>query len=162
MSFLTQEAFNRADKERLGSFLTQEAFNRANAPGERLGKYEPCTKKGNRYICRGLDTEIRGRMGDLGCPCNPTMGDLGCAGCPGNCGSKMGDLGLDPNDPLAQLPQLQAATAQAAKVQAVISPWLWVFSIVGFGLALLNTSRVDKMWKRYGGSKFKGLAKPKF
>lgn len=125
MSFLTQEAFERADKERMGSFLTQEAFDRANAPSE--------------------------RMGDLGCPCkgNKGMGDMGCP-----CGD--GGMGLAPDDPLANL------TTQSAKVQATVSPYLWIFSIVGFGLALLNTSRVDSMWKKYGGSKFKGIKKPNF
>lgn len=188
MSFLTQEAFQRADKERLGSFLTQEAFDRANTPKERLS--------------------------DLGCPCGTLYG-MGCAGCNGKC-KGMGDLGkipfrfpgrrrrrrrgqyipspviaplvrpspppfvgwtarpslpgsltmeglgLAPTDPLAQIPALQEATAEAQKVSTVISPWLWVFSVIGFGLGLLNTKRVDAMWKRYGGSKFKGMTKPKF
>ncbi len=159
------------------SFLTQEAFNRADAPGERmsgLGKYGPCVQKKTGYLCKGINADIRSvmedidysrsqRVGDLGCACNPTMGDLGCAGCAGDCkGKGFGDLGLDPADPLAQFPALKPVTAEVAQVSAVVSPYLWIFSIVGFGLALLNTSRVDKMWKRFGGSKWKGIKKPNF
>jgi hypothetical protein len=35
--------------------------------------------------------------------------------------------------------------------QKTISPWLWVFSVVGFGMALMNTHRISKMfgsWKK--------------
>jgi hypothetical protein len=53
------------------------------------------------------------------------------------------------------------ALQEVAKVGAVISPWLWVTSVIGFGLALLNTSRIDSMWTRYGKTTFKGLTKPK-
>lgn len=52
------------------------------------------------------------------------------------------------------------ATAEAANISKIVSPWLWIFSVTGFVTALLNTSRVNSMWKRYGGSKFKGLKKP--
>jgi hypothetical protein len=68
----------------------------------------------------------------------------------------MGGLGLDPAE-LAKMPALQ----EVAKVGAVVSPWLWVTSIIGFGLALLNTKRIDSMWRRYGGTVFKGLKKPR-
>lgn len=36
-----------------------------------------------------------------------------------------------------------------AKAKEQISPWLWVFSIAGFGMALLNTKRVSKMFKTW-------------
>lgn len=59
------------------------------------------------------------------------------------------------NDLLAQ------ATMEAESISKLVSPWLWVLSIAGFGMALLNTSRISKMWQRYSGSKFKGLQKPR-
>lgn len=43
--------------------------------------------------------------------------------------------------------------AQAAPVKAIretISPWLWVLSLIGFGMGILNTRRIKKMftdWK---------------
>jgi hypothetical protein len=33
------------------------------------------------------------------------------------------------------------------EIKAAISPWLWIFSIVGFGMALLNTYRVTRLWR---------------
>jgi hypothetical protein len=42
------------------------------------------------------------------------------------------------------------APSVVLKAQAVISPWLWIFSIVGFGMALINTRRISKI---YGGWK---------
>ena len=47
------------------------------------------------------------------------------------------------------------------EAQKQISPWLWVLSVVGFGLALLNTKRIDAMWKKHGQTKWKGLTKPR-
>lgn len=58
----------------------------------------------------------------------------------------MGDMGL-------ALPE--EAQAIAKKVQAEISPWLWVLSIVSFGLGLINTHRVRKMYRSWQG-KHKG------
>lgn len=49
----------------------------------------------------------------------------------------------------------QAFAERIAKVETIekakefISPWLWVFSIVGFGLALLNTRRVSLMFRKF-------------
>jgi hypothetical protein len=34
------------------------------------------------------------------------------------------------------------------KAHTIISPWLWIFSLVGFGMALINTRRISKI---YGG-----------
>jgi hypothetical protein len=105
---------------------------------------------------------IRIGMDGLGCGCRRGMADLGCDGCAGDCqGKGFGDLGLDPSDPLSQIPALKPIQAQMEMASALVSPWLWVFSVVGFGLAMLNTKRVDAMWGRFGGSKFKGLTKPK-
>jgi hypothetical protein len=136
MSFLTQEAFERGNADRMGSFLTQEAFNRADAE----------------------------KISGMGCPCG-TLNDLGCTGCGGTC-KGMGDLGADPApaapNPFANIPALQPYQAEVTQISGMVSPWLWILSIFGFGMALLNTKRVDSMWKRYGGSKFKGLKKPTF
>lgn len=52
------------------------------------------------------------------------------------------------------------ATAEAANISKLVSPWLWVLSITSFGMAMMNTRRIAAMWKRYGGTKFKGLKKP--
>jgi hypothetical protein len=38
-----------------------------------------------------------------------------------------------------------------AEVRSKVSPWLWVLSIISFGMALTNTRRISKMfgdWKR--------------
>jgi len=51
-------------------------------------------------------------------------------------------LGEDPKFTVAPPPNVVDAAKTA------ISPWLWVFSVVGFGLALLNTRRISKI---YGG-----------
>lgn len=45
-------------------------------------------------------------------------------------------------------PATDFAPESVKAVQALISPWLWIFSVVGFGLALLNTKRISKI---YGG-----------
>lgn len=57
------------------------------------------------------------------------------------------DSGLGQVGPAAALTQ----AAEAAPVKAIreaVSPWLWVVSLFGFGLALLNTQRISKI---YGG-----------
>ena len=33
-------------------------------------------------------------------------------------------------------------------IQKAISPWLWVFSVAGFAMTVLNTSRVSRRLKR--------------
>lgn len=95
-----------------------------------------------------------GMLGNLGhCGCKSRhLGDLGCTLCiPG-----LDGLGLDPAE-LAKMPALQ----EVQKVGAVISPWLWVTSVIGFGLALMNTGRINKMWQRHKGTLWKGLKKPR-
>jgi hypothetical protein len=42
---------------------------------------------------------------------------------------------------LGQIPE------QLETVKAAVSPWLWVFSLVGFGMAVLNTKRIAKMYR---------------
>ena len=44
---------------------------------------------------------------------------------------------------------LLTEAAQAEPIKAVretISPWLWILSVVGFGLAILNTQRIAKIY----------------
>ncbi len=41
--------------------------------------------------------------------------------------------------------------AELAPIKAAreaLSPWLWIFSLAGFGMALLNTSRIKRVYKR--------------
>lgn len=43
-----------------------------------------------------------------------------------------------------------------AKIRATVSPWLWVTSVVSFGMALLNRHQIALMfsgWKRRGQAK---------
>lgn len=55
----------------------------------------------------------------------------------------MGDLGL-------ALPEAPDVVKQ---VQAKISPWLWILSVTGFGMALINTYRLKKMYRTAGKKK---------
>lgn len=32
-------------------------------------------------------------------------------------------------------------------VREAVSPWLWIFSIISFGMAMLNTKRIARMYK---------------
>lgn len=47
---------------------------------------------------------------------------------------------------------VKAANLEPVKAaREMVSPWLWVTSLVGFGMAILNTRRIAKMyttWKR--------------
>jgi len=51
------------------------------------------------------------------------------------------------------------AAADLAPIKAIreaISPWLWVTSLIGFGMGLLNSRRIAKMygdWRRKKGGK---------
>ncbi len=51
-------------------------------------------------------------------------------------------------------PEILKSAAEAAPVKAVreaVSPWLWVLSVVGFGLTILNTRRIARMFKKKFG-----------
>lgn len=40
---------------------------------------------------------------------------------------------------------------QFRKVREAISPWLWILSVAGFGMAMLNTFRIKRIygsWRR--------------
>ena len=50
---------------------------------------------------------------------------------------------------LGQPPEILSKVAEAAPVKSIreaISPWLWALSVIGFGLAILNASRIAKMY----------------
>lgn len=56
--------------------------------------------------------------------------------------------------PAAGLGQdILTASAAAADIQEIkkvreaVSPWLWILSVVGFGMGVLNTRRIGKMFK---------------
>lgn len=54
--------------------------------------------------------------------------------------------------PRAGMSQATALT-KAAQLEPIrmareaVSPWLWIFSLTGFGLTILNTRRIAKMFK---------------
>lgn len=52
-------------------------------------------------------------------------------------------------DVLARLASLEAIKT----AREMVSPWLWVTSLVGFGLALLNTRRIARMYKGWHGKR---------
>ncbi len=56
------------------------------------------------------------------------------------------DEGGDPLSDLAQKPEFKAASEK-------IRPWIWVFSIFGFGMALINTHRIKKIFKSWKGAR---------
>ncbi len=57
---------------------------------------------------------------------------------------------------------LAQATQEAANLSKVVSPWLWVLSLISFGTAMfVNTPRINAMWNRLHMTKFKGLKKPR-
>lgn len=56
---------------------------------------------------------------------------------------------------------ISQATAEASNLSKVVSPWLWVLSVISFSTAMfVNTPRINQMWNRFHMTKFKGLKKP--
>lgn len=55
----------------------------------------------------------------------------------------------DDDDGMGQAEILAKAAAdpRIKGVREAISPWLWVLSIIGFGLGLMNTRRIAKMFR---------------
>jgi hypothetical protein len=44
----------------------------------------------------------------------------------------------------------QAAESEPVKaVRETVSPWLWALSVIGFGMAVLNTQRIAKMYRSW-------------
>ena len=49
--------------------------------------------------------------------------------------------------PLRRIPNMgQISEEELKKAKEQISPWLWIFSITAFAMALLNTRRIGKMY----------------
>lgn len=68
----------------------------------------------------------------------------------------LGQVNVEPIDAFAAQSQAAAAIAPIKAVREAITPWLWVTSLIGFGLGLLNTRRIAKMytdWRRKKGGK---------
>lgn len=62
-------------------------------------------------------------------------------------GPPVAGLGQDPTAILRQAADVEPIR----KTREAISPWLWVLSVVSFGLAIMNTRRIARMfgdWKR--------------
>ena len=71
----------------------------------------------------------------------------------------LGQVDIEPIDAFAEKSQAAAALAPIKAVREAITPWLWVTSLIGFGLGLLNTRRIAKMytdWRRKSAGKAKG------
>ena len=55
-------------------------------------------------------------------------------------------LGRPGKGGLGQLEPLKAAAAdpQVTAIREAVTPWLWIFSLFGFGMSLLNTRRISR------------------
>jgi len=65
-------------------------------------------------------------------------------------------LGASEMDAIAAQSQAAADLAPIKAVREAISPWLWVTSLIGFGMGLLNSNRIAKMysdWRKKKGTK---------
>lgn len=54
-------------------------------------------------------------------------------------------------EPKLVLSSEEGPSGIVAEVRSKVSPWLWVLSIAGFGLTVINSRRITKMfgdWKR--------------
>lgn len=59
-------------------------------------------------------------------------------------------LGRPPGAGMGQATAALARAAELAPIKATreaVTPWLWVLSVFGFGMAILNTRRIGKMFK---------------
>ena len=44
---------------------------------------------------------------------------------------------------------IAAAAAPIVAAREAISPWLWILSIIGFGMTVVNTRRIARMYSRW-------------
>jgi hypothetical protein len=61
-----------------------------------------------------------------------------------------------PLDTLAQESAAAAAVPIIKNIREAVSPWLWVTSLIGFGMGLLNSRRIAKMygdWRKKKGAR---------
>lgn len=63
--------------------------------------------------------------------------------------SGLGQAPLTFLEPSATASSAFEAPEAVKEVQKIISPWLWIFSIVSFSMALLNTSRIKKLYRKW-------------
>ncbi len=61
-------------------------------------------------------------------------------------GEEVDEGGDDPLGKLTSSPEFQEAREK-------IQPWIWVLSIFGFGMALINTHRIKKIFKSWKGAR---------
>lgn len=60
-------------------------------------------------------------------------------------------LGVEPTSNLFAAEQ-KLDTSPSSAIKAIgqsVSPWLWVVSLISFGMALLNTHRVTRLYKKW-------------
>lgn len=50
---------------------------------------------------------------------------------------------------LGQVTVIDEATELAKKGSEFVSPWLWILSGISFGMAILNTSRIKRMYQNW-------------
>lgn len=63
-------------------------------------------------------------------------------------------LGEPPGGGMGEATSVLAKAAElelVKKVRGAVSPWLWVLSIGSFGMAVLNTKRIARMFKGWKG-----------
>lgn len=60
-------------------------------------------------------------------------------------------FGMGQEEPKLVLSSEEGPSGIVAEVRSKVSPWLWVLSIAGFGLTVINSRRITKMfgdWRR--------------
>jgi hypothetical protein len=65
--------------------------------------------------------------------------------------NKAAGMGATTEPPNLVLDSKDGPNGIIAEVRANVSPWLWILSVVSFGMALVNAKRISKMfgdWKR--------------
>jgi hypothetical protein len=63
----------------------------------------------------------------------------------------LGAVEVNPIDVWTEKSKAAAAIAPIKAVREAVTPWLWVTSLIGFGMGLLNSRRIAKMysdWRR--------------
>lgn len=63
-------------------------------------------------------------------------------------GVEVSDAGVGQSDPTSVIRQA-ADIEPIRKARETVSPWLWVLSVIGFGMTVLNTRRIARMFKNW-------------
>lgn len=66
------------------------------------------------------------------------------------------EVNPQPLDTLAKESQAAAAIPIITNIREAVSPWLWVTSLIGFGMGLLNSRRIAKMYGDWRRKKTRG------